>query len=144
MNKNIEIVKEIVINEKFRMDEGIRKNLSISKLWEYRKIAAENKDSSSEFLNKMLRYEVENEEDADVIDAILNNPNFRMEEETRKVLINLGYWKYGELVAKDKETSSELLNHMLSIETEHLYSLHAMETILSNPNFKIEEKNKLF
>ena len=91
--------------------------LANSDEWEDRLIAAE-KETDSSRLNEMLRKEVQGENDGDVTEAIIQNSNFEMEEETIRVLANSDEWEDRLIVARDKNVSEELLKEMYCNERD--------------------------
>ncbi len=137
------IVHAILANPKFTMDEETKKLCAESDNWEYRIIAAEDKGSSSKFLNAMLREEITNEEkqDEDVIKAILSNPKFTMEEETRKLCAESDNWECRIIAAENKGSSSEFLNAMLreEITNEDKQDKDVIKAILSNKNLLLQD-----
>lgn len=60
----------------------------------------------------MLKAEIEGEEDDDVVETILNNPNFEMKAEIRKLFANAENYEYRKIIAKEKGTSRQLLEMM--------------------------------
>lgn len=137
--KNVKLLKE---KTNFRMDNEKRKELAKSKSWQYRQIAAEDEENSSEFLNQMLKDEIEDEADSDVIEAILNNPNFKMEEKTRNVIAKSENFLHRQIAAVDEESSSEFLSQLLKNEIEGWDDFDVIRSILNNPNFKMEGKTR--
>lgn len=80
-----DVINEILQNPLFKGENEILEILSKAVNWEYRKIAAE-KSTSSELLNKILREEIKEDEDPEVIKAVLTNKIFQIERETKEIL----------------------------------------------------------
>lgn len=125
---------------KFEKNDDKRKILAESDDWEIRMIPAEDEESSSEFLNQILRDKIQGDEDGEVIEAIINNPNFKMDEKTREMLAESGEWRIRMIPAKYEGSSSEFLNQMLRDEIQDYGDCDVIETIINNPNFKMEEE----
>ena len=114
VHKDLDIVEAILANPKFQMEQETLKALSESELFDARLEAAKSVDFSSKSLNEMLRNEVQNEEHQEdtIIYAILDNPQFQMEQETLNVLVKSEKYKYRLIAAKSTEISEELLEEM--------------------------------
>lgn len=141
-----DVTEAIINNPNFKMNEEARKKLAGSDYWRDRVLVAEDERSSSEFLNQMFRNELENENDTDVIEAIINNSNFKMDDKTRELLAKSNYSEYRELVAKDEGSSSEFLNRMFRWEMEKdngvMWISEVFQVILDNPNFKMNDETR--
>jgi len=137
-----EVIEAILDNPNFKMDNDTRKLYATSENDEDRRVAAEDEGSSSEFLNQMLRDEIENDEEDTVIYTILDNPNFKMDNDIRKVLAKSENWKYRCIVAKNEGSSSELLNQMLRDEIGHGDDEDVINSIRKNPNFKMDDDTR--
>ena len=61
--------------------------------------------SSSEVLNQMLRNKIEKGISSREVEEIINNPNFKMDEETRKMLAESEEWEDRILAAEDEGSS---------------------------------------
>ena len=133
----------IFANPKFTMEEETRKLCAESDYWKYREIVAKDENSSSKFLNAMLREEITNEDkqDDDVLSAIFANPKFTMKEKTRKLCAESDHWEYRKIAAKDKGSSSEFLNAMLreEITNEDKRDKDVIKAILSNKNLLLQD-----
>ncbi len=144
--KRDSVVYAIFANPKFTMEEETRKLCAESDYWKYREIVAKDENSSSEFLNAMLREEITNKDKKrdSVVYAIFANPKFTMEEETRKLCAESDYWKYREIVAKDENSSSKFLNAMLreEITNEDKQDDDVLSAIFANPKFTMKEKTR--
>lgn len=92
--------------------EKFKKDATNSKFSKIRILVVEDEGSSSEFLHQMLQDEVNNYKDSDVIKAILNNPNFKMDDASRKLLAESEDWEYRQIAAKDEGSSLEFLENM--------------------------------
>ena len=112
-----EVTEAIIQNSNFEIEEETIIVLANSDEWEDRLIAAE-KETDSSRLNEMLRKEVQGENDGDVTEAIIQNSNFEMEEETIRVLANSDEWEDRLIVARDKNVSEELLKEMYCNERD--------------------------
>jgi len=135
-----DIIDSILNKPNFKMELETRKVLAKSEFLQCRRKVAQDEETSSKLLNQMLRDEVINDEAAVVIDDILDNPNFKMEDETRKLLANLRDYEYRLIVAQDEGTSRELLENMYSEEFEE----EVFEALEHNLLKKvIEESTKL-
>ena len=141
-----DVLKAILANPKFTMEEETRKLYAESVYWGCRRIAAKDADSSSESLNAMLREEITNrdKQNENVINAILSNPKFTMEEETRKLCAESVYWRYRQIAAKDEDSSSECLNAMLreEITNEGRQDKAVIKAILANSKFTMEKETR--
>lgn len=114
-------VEEAILNNpKLQMEEKTFKVLAKSENWDERLMAAKREDASSEFLNDMLRNELHGEEDDDVINAILNNSKFNMDDETRKVLVKSDIFDYHKMVIENAGTSKQFLEEMCLNETDRI------------------------
>ena len=116
--KNLHVIKAIWTNSNFQMEKETLEVLAKSNDWHDRKMAAKAKESSSKFLNEMLRNELQGEHDSNVINAILDNPNFQMEEETSRIPAKSTVKEYRKMVAKAKCISNETLQEMYLVETD--------------------------
>jgi len=139
---NTDVIKAILNNPNFKMDNTSRRVLSESEDWQCRQMAAEDKGSSLKFLYKMLQDEVKDYGDSDVIESILNNPNFKMDDASRKLLAKSEIWKCREIVAKYEGSSSEFLNQMLRDGVNNYNDSYVIEAILNNPNFKMDDASR--
>ena len=135
-----EVIEAIINNPNFKMDEKTREMLAKSDDRYYRIMAADDEGSSSEFLNQMLQNEIQGYGDSKVIETIVNNPNFKMDEKTREMLAESGEWRIRMIPAKYEGSSSEFLNQMLRDEIQDYGDCDVIETIINNPNFKMEEE----
>lgn len=114
-NQNLNLIWK---HPKFEKNDDKRKILAESDNWSFRMLPAEDEGSSSEFLNQMLRDEIQNDCDRVVVDAIINNPNFKMEEETRKMLAKSDNRNHRIIAVKDEGSSEEFLENMFWKETD--------------------------
>lgn len=115
---NTQNILKLLKHPNFQMNDETKKKLSKSDNWKLRELAAKDETNTSEFLNQMLRNEIEGVQDEDVINAILNNLNFKMEEETRKKLSESINAVFRKIIAEDEETSAQLLESMYWKEQE--------------------------
>lgn len=139
------IVEEVIFdNPKFQMEQETLKVLAQSERWDERLRAAKYEGVSSEFLNEMLRNEVQNEEymDNSVEEAILTNAKFQMEQETLNILKESKYSGYRIIAAESEEISTELLEEMYQDEKDDDV-LNAIENNLLRRNTSFKEKIKL-
>lgn len=137
-----DVIEEILNNPNFKMEEQTREKLARSGNEEYRQIAAEHEGSSAEFLNKMLKDEIECDEDSNVIEAILGNNNFKMDDNARRILAKSNDWEKRVLVAEDSQTSSEILNQMIRDETKGKNDGDVIDAILENENFEMDDETR--
>ena len=115
-----------------------RKELFKSEDWRDReRVVIEETESAQ--LNKMLRKEIKEYDHIFVKRAIHENPNFRIEEETIKVLFESENW-WNRLLAVGKETDSKKLNEMFRKEIEEYDNEDVKKAFWKNVNFKIEEE----
>ena len=112
-----DVTEAIIQNSNFKIEEETIRVLANSKKWKNRLIAAE-KETDSSRLNEMLRREVQGKSNDDVKQAIRQNFNFEMEEETIKAIVNSEDWRDRLLVARDKNVSEELLKEMYFSESD--------------------------
>lgn len=84
---NWEIIKEVLNNETFKMEKETIKIMQKSSYASYR-IEAAKRQTSSKRLNKMLRYEVNEFRCSRVIQAIIENKFFEVDEKSLKHLLN--------------------------------------------------------
>jgi len=139
------VIKAILNNHNLKLKEKYRKMLANSN-WRNIRILVVNKGGcSSIFLNEMLRKELEKVNDRYgidryVIEEILQNDDFIMEEETRQMLAKSEDYEFMESVAKDMGSSSELLNKMLRTEIRDKVYTKVFQAILDNENFNVEDK----
>lgn len=117
--------------------EEKRKVLANSSNWVHRNLVAGDEKTSNELLNEMLI----KEEDRNIIDTITNNKEFQMKLDSLQQLAKSRKGKCRLLVAKCKESPSDLLNELLQIVVKNKYSSDEVDAIMSNDNFKMEEKS---
>lgn len=141
INSVEEVIEAIFENDNFEMEEETRRVLAKSDNYYYRCIAAEH-ESNSCTLTQMLQDEIQGHDDRDVINAILNNQNFKMNDETRKILTKSDDWRHRQIAAKDEGSSCEFLNKMLQDEVQGPDDSDVVEAILNNPNFKMEDETR--
>lgn len=140
-----EIYKKIVNlvkiwkHPKFEKTDEKRKVLAESNDWEIRIIAAEDEASSSEFLNEMLRKEMQKEHDEDVMMAILNNENFKMDIETFSLFANSRDEDDRETAGSYMQDSTKL-NELLRNEVEGENEGLVIDAILENECFEMGEE----
>lgn len=137
--KDIENLVQIWNHPKFEKTDEKRKVLAESSYWRIRIIAAEEEGSSSQLLNEMLRKEIENEPDEDVINAILNNQNFKMDIETFSLFANSEDEDYRAVAGSYMEDSIRL-NELLRSEVEGENYGSVIDAILENECFEMEEE----
>lgn len=137
-----ELIRKILNNSNFEMEEETLIKLSESDDSIHRCLAAESENASSEFLNQMYREEIQGDQECDVIELILNNSNFKMEDETRKVLAQSDDVRQREVAAEDQGGSSEFLNWMLRNEVEGSNNRDVIVLILNHSNFKMEVETR--
>ena len=125
-------------NSKFKMDLENRKELFKSGYWCNREWAVIEETDSSQ-LNKILRQEIKKYDHYNVKKAIRENPNFRIEDETIKVLFESKNC-YNREWAVIEETDSKKLNEMLREEVQGCNERDVVNAILKNNNLKIEEE----
>lgn len=75
---------------------------------------------------------------SDVLKTVKQNPNFKIEDETRKQLIFSADVHVLEMIASDEETSNEILHQIF--EDKVLLDTPVIRKILENPNFKIDSE----
>jgi len=115
------VLDAIEKNENFQMEEEIREKLASSDNVIIRIRVARDKTSSSEFLNQMYRDEIEASCHEDIIlDAIEENENFQMEEETTEKMKKSCRWNFRNRVVNSAKSSSELLNEMFRNEVKDI------------------------
>lgn len=138
-DKNKFVEDAIFNNEVFEIEEITLKCLAKSHDWEIRLKATElSKDS--QFLNQMLRKEVEDWNDGDVIDEIFDNEFFEIEEETLEVLKTSEYEEHRQKAAKLLKDSNELLEMFINELKEEYPSSEVLETIFENESFVFEKE----
>ena len=134
-----EITEAIIQNSNFEIEEETIRVLANSDAWEDRLVAAK-KETDSSRLNEMLRKEGQGEKDEDVIEAIIKNSNFEMEEVTIRLFANSGEWENRRIAAK-KETDSSRLNEMFRRELEGQNDKDVKQAIRQNCNFIMEDNS---
>lgn len=133
-----DVIDEIFANIIFEIEEDSIVALSKSEYRKYRKRAAElSKDSK--FLNQMLRIELADWNDKDVINAIVNNYAFEIEEETIKIFAASDKWRNRQKAAKLSK-DSKFLNKMCRKEIKGEKDEDVENAIFNNKSFKIEEE----
>lgn len=132
----------IMQNPNFQMEEETKERLIESFYKEDRIFVVKETAATSTLLNKMLRKEIELYQEQDVIDEIMERPNFQIEEKTKKAMRKSRMETMRVLIARDTATTSQLLNKMLRKEVTEYKSKFIMKAILGNPNFQLEEKTK--
>ena len=164
-NLTMEEQERLYLSDKARFQNEAANSAYIT----IRVLVAKNEETSSEFLNAMLREELTNEDkqDRDVINAILANSKFTtMEKETRKICEESNLWKCHQVAAKDESSSPEFLNAMHRekianedkqdedmldevlkkgggmLEREKLHLLHLLETPEANSHEETKNKDK--
>lgn len=139
-NEMFSIIEEIMNNKKFKMEDKTREMLAKAGHYPSKVLLAHYKGNSSKFLNEILRTEMQNKNNREVIETIMSHENFKMEKETlEEMAINEANW-VREIAAKDKESSSELLNKMLRREIQLDNRIDSiMIAIIENENFEIED-----
>lgn len=136
--KDGDVLHEIFDNKIFEIEEDSIVVLSTSKYSKYRKIAAKlSKDSK--LLNQMLIREIENWNNKDVINAIINNDAFEIEEKTIKLLATSNRWIHRKIAAKLLK-DSKFLNEMYRKEIKGETDEDVENVIINNKYFKIEEE----
>ena len=136
------VIDAILENEAFIIEEETIKDLASAKNWLYRQKAAELlKDSK--FLNEMLIEEVKGKEDDDVINAILGNEAFKIEEETMKILKESKNEDHRQLAARISKDSKELIEMFVDEMKSYDTSIYVIETILTNEAFVLDEEQLL-
>lgn len=139
---SIQNIKALWKHPNFERTQEKRKILADSDNWECREIVAKDEESSSEFLNQMLRKEVKKEHDTEVRKAIRSNSKFQMEEESLEVLAKSDNWYDRRIAAEDKKSSSGFLNKMFQREVKGERDEDVMKAIQDNPNFEMEEESE--
>lgn len=108
ISKNTDIILTLLNNKNLKLYETLRSNLAtcdypLLKVW-----VAQSKDTSVKLLNTMFIYEASNLVCLDytmVFDAIIQNPNFVLTEQTKKIIPNIFS---SEQIKKIKERICEL------------------------------------
>lgn len=142
------LVNIAVKNKSFKMEEETRELLSNCAERLVRLIVARDEGSSSKILNKMLRAEMKRWDKEDIIESILANPNFNMEDETRKLLATSTNYIYRCIAARDKGTSNQFLNWMYREEmnSETMWWPSGINLVLNeieaNKKFKMSTKTR--
>lgn len=137
-DKNKSVEDAIFNNEVFEIEEITLKCLAESDDWESRLKAAElSKDS--QFLNQMLREEVEDWNDGDVINKIFDNEFFEIKEKTLEVLKTSDYEEHRQKAAELLKDSNELLEMFIDELKEDYPSSEVLETIFENELFVFEK-----
>ena len=143
--QNVDIIECIWWHKNFKKTDDKRQALAESKNVYIRLIVAKCIDYSSDFLNEMLRNEVQNEDyqrNKVVVEAILSNPKFQMEQETLEILSKCDWWIARLMAARSEDATSKFLNEMLrnEVQNEEYQDGDVVEAILSNSKFQMEEK----
>ena len=133
------VMTAIFNNENFKMDIETFSLFANSESEGCREIAASYMEDSIR-LNELLRSEVEGENEGDVIDSIIENEFFEMEEETLEVLAKSDYEFNREIAAKSKEAISGFLNRLLRDEVQSIASYDVIKGCMENENFQMEEE----
>lgn len=104
-----------------------------------RKKVVLDESESSEFLNRMLRNELNGQNDKDIINEIFKNDIFEIEKESIIALSTSEYWLNRERAVKLSKDSS-FLNQMLRNEVKYFSSNTVYNAIFENDIFEIEEE----
>lgn len=134
------VIEAILNNKNLKLKDENRKMLANSNNRHIRNLVAKEETGSSEFLNEMLRKELEGEKIEWIVDTIIANKNFVMEEETREMLAKSKEYQLWKKVLRDKGCSSQFLNQMCRkaiLEKDYYFSI---DEIIEHENFQLEDK----
>lgn len=145
-NCDPDVIKVIISNEKFEMNEEIWQNLSKASSWEVRVIAAESSIPKSNKLAEMLLLELETKCDPDVIKAIISNEKFEMNENIWKETL-MSAEKCGarkselyEALRESEFATTENLKTMILKDLQTACSPDYVIKILSIGNIKMDQE----
>ena len=144
MGENLDIIEEIWNNPNFTKPEGITRKMIKG---EMRITIAKDEKIPSEILNAILVGEVTGKykDCYQSAYAISHNPNFKMTDETRIILLlKPSHSVHFDLAVNDEGTTSELLNEVfrkLLIGRKAGYR-RAVNSILFSKNFKMDSESK--
>lgn len=137
----ISVIDTCLLNEYFEMEEETLEVLAKSDDTANREIAVKSKKATSEFLNRILRDEVESIGACNVIKECMKNENFQMEEETLYVIEKEHDYDALTILAEDPNASQEWLEKIYLRETDRevleaaelnlLQKLHKSSTTLN-------------
>ena len=134
-----DVKKAILYNPSFKTDEVTLGKFVQSNNWnwETRQRVAQL-SNSSEFLNEMLRNELNGYNNRNVEKAIWNNSSFKADEVTLDRFAQSKKWKERQLAAELSE-SFEFLNEMLQKELDGDNNAVVEFAILHNPKFRFKK-----
>lgn len=147
-NLKSEVVTEILNNPNFKKTEEVMERLIEN---EGRLAVAENTETSSNILNKILQNEVlkKYKDCYQSAYSISHNPNFKMDDETRNLLLTrrTKHLIYFKLAVNDEGTSSKILNKIFRKEIKERKAGYKriVYIILNSPNFEMDsESNEIW
>ncbi len=112
------VIADIFERKDFIITEENQKLCAKSSNWRIRLLRVKDENTSSEFLNEMLKEEVTNKDKQNlfVLKAILSRENFTITEENRKLCAKSSDLGTRLWIVEDENTSNELLNEMFKEE----------------------------
>lgn len=133
--ENPDVLEKLIDNPKCKLSTEKEEILFKKVNWSFReKIAKESKDSK--LLNKLLLWELENDDDCDVIMAILENKTFVLTTEWQEKLYRNGYDAVRKWLAENANEGSVLGRWYLEEKEEDI-----VELIVANKYFsKVEQE----
>ena len=82
------VLEMLYKNPKLNLDDDIRRKIVMSEEWSIRGLVLRDKKTSSKVLNETLREELDDEQEDNIVEMIMQHPNFKMEESTRQAMLN--------------------------------------------------------
>ena len=136
-HEDVAVIKAIVNNNNFEMDNDCRVMLAASNSWEVRLIVAKDNETPKSWLNEMLINEIKsNFECRDVTEAIIDNRNFLINKKDIDIYAKSENPNIRIFAAEDEDTTAKFLNRMLYDELEGQEDSKVIEAILYNKIFK--------
>lgn len=135
------VLNAIEENENFQMEEKLSEDMKKSRKAIIRKRVVCSEKSSSKLLNEMFRNEVKDErlQCRSVIEAIRDNTNFQIEEETIEVLANSKLEEVREMAIEEESISTEVLMKMYQVECSDMLKRRIEKKLKSR---ELEQRRK--
>lgn len=139
------VIWNIINSEIFEFDDEIENLMMTCRIWQMRYAIAKRRQTSTEKLNKMLISEITNDEfdNVDIISTILCHENFKMDETTRKIASKCDDWEVRSEVARDNDTTEEMLLDMYEREISNFKDSDTIMAIDIALSKKIETNGKV-
>ena len=142
-HKDKDVIEAILNRKELEVDnEDLLKKLSEHEEWNFRLYAVKSHFVTSRILNDTLIRELQNDNNRNVIDAILKNKNLELEKETLEEMAKSEICTLRNMAAKSLLLSSETLDEMLirEIKTYKYNERTTIKNLLSNPNLEVNSE----